>query len=114
VRYRPLPVGMTLGPDLARPLHPVWSVVEAHAERLERLFRQQSGVTFEVAEGKIGPELIVNVPLSEPGHAVRVALTDKQVRFYLRRGDEVLEADCPDERVDRGVYLLLAELAANC
>jgi hypothetical protein len=114
VRYRPLPVGMTLGPDLARPLHPVWSVVEAHAERLERLFKQQSGVAFEVAEGKIGPELVVNVPLSEPGHAVRVALSDKQVRFYLRRGDEILEADCPDERVDRGVYLLLAELAANC
>ena len=112
-RYRPLPVGMTLGPDLARPLHSVWAVVEAHAERLERLFKQQAGVTFEVAEGKSGAELIVNVPLSEPQQAVRVALRDKDVRFYLRRGDETVEADCPDERVDRGVYLLLAELAAQ-
>jgi proteasome lid subunit RPN8/RPN11 len=112
-RYRPLPVGVTLGPDLARPLHSVWSVVEANAERLERLFKQQAGVTFEVAEGKKGPELVVNVPLSEPQHAVRVALRDKDVQFYLRRGDEIMEADCPDERVDRGVYLLLAELAAQ-
>jgi hypothetical protein len=112
-RHWPLPVGVTLGPDLARPLHSVWSVVEAHAERLERLFRQQAGVTCEVAEGKNGPELVVDVPLSEPRHAVRVALTDKEVRFSLRRGDEIHEADCPDERVDRGVYLLLAELAAQ-
>src|SRR5262249_45611475 len=111
-RYRPLPVGVTLGPDLARPLHSVWSVVEAHAERLERLFKQQAGVTFEVSEAKNGTELVVSVPLSEPQHAVRVALTDKDVRFFLRRGEETLEADCPDERVDRGVYLLLAELAA--
>jgi hypothetical protein len=112
-RHRPLPVCMTLGPDLARPLHSVWPVVESHAERLERLFRQQAGVTFEVAEGKEGPELVVNVPLSEPQHAVRVALRGKDVLFSLRRGDEITAADCPDERVDRGVYLLLAELAAQ-
>ena len=110
-RYRPLPIGMTLGPDLARPLHPVWSVVETHAERLERLFRQQKGVRFDVGEGKSGPELVLTVPLSEPRHAVRVALTEKDTRFYVRRGDDVFHADCLDERVDRGVYLLLAELA---
>ena len=98
---------------MARPLHSVWSVVETHAERLERLFRQQKGVTFDVAEGKCGPELVVTVPLSEPSHAVRVALTEKDTRFYLRRGDEIFQADCPDERIDRGVYLLLAELAAR-
>jgi proteasome lid subunit RPN8/RPN11 len=112
-RYRPLPVGLTLGPDLARPLHSVWSVVETHAERLERLFKQQAGVTFEVRQSEFGFELIVNVPLSEPQHAVRVALAEKGVKFFLKQGDELVEADCPDERVDRGVYLLLAELAAK-
>ncbi len=112
-RYRPLPVGLTLGPDLARPLHSVWSVVETHAERLERLFKQQVGVTFEVRQSEFGFELIVNVPLSEPQHAVRVALAEKGVKFFLKQGDELVEADCPDERVDRGVYLLLAELAAK-
>jgi hypothetical protein len=112
-RYRPLEIAITLGPDLAQPLHAIWAVVEAHADRLERLFRQQKGVTFGVEEGKHGPELIVIVPLSEPGQALRVALTEKDTRFYLRRGDEVLQADCLDERVDRGVYLLLAELAAR-
>ena len=46
--YRPLPVMLTLGPDLARDLHPVWPALEAHAERLERLARQQARVRFEV------------------------------------------------------------------
>lgn len=113
VRYRPLPVDMTLGPDLARPLHAVWGAVEAHAERLERLFKQQAGVTFEVGQGKQGPVLLVNVPLSEPDRAVRVAVTEGEVKYFLRSGDELLEIESPDDRVDRGVYLLLAELAAK-
>jgi hypothetical protein len=88
-------------------------VIEDHAERLERLHKQQAGVSFEVAEDKRGPVLIINVPLSEPGQAVRVALTDKEAKYFLRRGEELLQADCPEERVDCGVYLLLAELAAQ-
>jgi proteasome lid subunit RPN8/RPN11 len=112
-RYRPLPVEFTLGPDLARPLHNVWPAVEAHAERLERLVRQQARVAFEViTEGK-EPELVLNIPLAEPDSALRILLTAKRVRYLLRRGDELLAADCADERVDRGVYLLLAELAAQ-
>jgi proteasome lid subunit RPN8/RPN11 len=112
-RYRPLPVSLTLGPDLARPLHAVWPVIEAHAERLDRLVRQQAGVTFEVAQGEYGPRLIVNVPLVEPGDAIRIALSEKEVRYFLFRGGVLHAADCPDERVDRAVYLLLAELAAQ-
>src|SRR5579885_2967474 len=46
--YRPVPVEMTIGPDLARPLHSLWSVLEAHAERIERLYKQQAGLRFEV------------------------------------------------------------------
>src|SRR5439155_1493296 len=53
--YRPLPVALTIGPDLARPLHAVWSVIESHADRLDRLCRQQSGITFEVVAGEQGP-----------------------------------------------------------
>lgn len=112
-RYRPLPVGLTLGPDLARPLHSVWPTVEAHAERLDRLYRQQAGVTFEVAEGEAESRLVVNVPLVEPTDAIRVMLTEKEVRYFLLRGGELREAGCPDGRIDRGVYLLLAELAAQ-
>jgi len=109
--YRPLPVALTIGPDLARPLHSIWSVIEAHADRLERLARQQTGVTFAVADDGRGLE--VQVPLADSGAAVRARVTEKEVRFYLVRDGQLFEADCGEDRVDRGIYLLLAELAAQ-
>jgi hypothetical protein len=111
--YRPLPVGLTIGPDLARPLHEVWVAIEAHAERLERLYRQQAGVTFGVVAGESGPWLAVNVPVAEPGTGIRVLLKPKEARYFLVRNGELLAVDCLEDRVDRGVYLLLAELAAQ-
>jgi proteasome lid subunit RPN8/RPN11 len=111
--YRPLPVEFTLGPDLARPLHAVWSELEAHAEQLDRLFRQQAGLTFEVVEGKHGPALAVNVPLAEPQHALRVLLEGPHVSYYLLKDGDLLMADSQEEQIARGVYLLLAELAAQ-
>jgi proteasome lid subunit RPN8/RPN11 len=111
--YRPLSVGMTLGPDLARPLHEVWEAIEAHAERLERLYRQQTGVTFGVVPEESGPWLAVNVPVADPTTVIRVLLKPKEARYFLVRNGELLAVDCLDDRVDRGVYLLLAELAAQ-
>ncbi len=111
--YQRLPVSLTIGPDLARPLHSVWTTIEAHAERLERLARQQTGVTFAVTDDERGRALVVQVPLAESGAAVRARLTEKEVRYYLVRDGRLLEADCVDDRVDRGIYLLLAELAAQ-
>ncbi len=112
-KYRPLPVRLTLGPDLARPLHSVWSLIEAHADQLDRLCRQQSGVTFEVIAGAQQPGLAVTISLADPDAAIRVVLEEKQVQYYLLRHGELLRADPHEERVDRAVYLLLAELAAR-
>ncbi len=111
--YHPLPVELTLGPDLALPMRPVWDVIETHAERLDRLTRQLNRVSFSVVAGKSGPALAVNVPLAEPESAVRVLLEGKEVRYLLLQGDDVLAADLPESRVDQGVFLLLAELAAR-
>jgi hypothetical protein len=110
-RYQPLPVELTLGPDLARPLHDVWPILETHAGQLDRLLRQQAGVTFDVLPVERGKALAANIPLAEPGQRIRVLLDGSQVRYYLERGQEVLEADCREPNVERGVYLLLAELS---
>jgi len=88
-------------------------MLEAHADRLDRLYRQQARVTFETVAGKRGPALAVSIALSEPGQNIRVLLEGKEVEYYLVRGGEPLRADPHEERVDRGVYLLLAELAAQ-
>jgi hypothetical protein len=111
--YRPLPVDLTLGPDLARPLHPLWPTIEHHAERVDRLYCQQAGIRFEVLADAEPTALALNIPLAEPGQWVRVLLEGKQVRYFLVRGDDILAVDCQDSAVDRGVYLLLAELAAQ-
>jgi len=42
-----------------------------------------------------------------------VVVHEKGLQYFLARGGELLRADCPEDRVDRGVYLLLAELAAG-
>jgi hypothetical protein len=112
--YRPLPLELTIGPDLARPLHKIWSTVEAHADRLDRLARQQAGLTFEVPADQNPPGLAATVPLSEPGDALRVLLRGEEVRYFLARNGQVLAAQQDEPRVDRGVYLLLADLAAGC
>jgi hypothetical protein len=111
--YRPLAHRLTLGPDLARPLHRVWATIEAHAERLDRLCRQQAAVRFDVVAGQGESALAVTVPLAESGRGVRVLLTEKDTRYFVVHDGEVLSAESSETRVDRGVYLLLAELASG-
>jgi proteasome lid subunit RPN8/RPN11 len=111
--YRPVPVELTIGPDLARPLRPAWDELEAHAERLDRLARQLSGLRFEVAAGHQKPALALTVPLPDDGRAVRVELEGKAVRYRLLTPDGALAADLREDRVDVGVFLMLSELAAR-
>ncbi len=111
--YRPLAAELTIGPDLARPLHPLWATLEAHAERIDRLCRQLAGLRFEVVGDDWGPALVLTVPLAADGEAVRVLVRRKDVRYYFVRGEEAFEVSHRDEYVDRGVFLLLAEMAAR-
>lgn len=111
--YRPLPVELTIGPDLARPLHPLWSTLEAHAKRLDRLYRQLAGLRFEAMCDESGPGLMLTLPLADGGEAVCVLVRQKEVRYRVVRGGEPLAVDVSDDFVDRGVYQLLAELAGR-
>ncbi len=108
--YRQLPVGITIGPDLALRLRPVWDELENHAERLDRLAVQLNRVSFDVIDGKEKPALVLNIPLPEAGKTVRVLMEGKEVRYLLIGPDGALAADFRDDRVDRGVFVMLAEL----
>ena len=112
-KYHPLEVCLTLGPDLARPLHDVWPILESHVEELDRLCRQQAGITFAVSstEDEGGAALVATLPLAESGSALRLVLERKQTRYFLVRGDDLHAIDPLDSRIDCSVYLLLAELA---
>jgi proteasome lid subunit RPN8/RPN11 len=106
--YAPVKVEMTIGPDLAAALRPAWPAIEAHADRIERLVRQQAGLRFELVDAM----LMVIVPLAEPGGAIRIAIEAKRVRFFHETEAGVFQADLPvGTEPDRGAYLMLAELA---
>jgi len=111
--YRPLPVELTIGPDLAAPLRPVWEELETHAERLDRLARQLNGLTFNVTPGHQKSALTVTVPLPDDGRSIRVEMEGKAVRYRLITNDGPMAADLREDRVDVGVFLMLSELAAR-
>jgi hypothetical protein len=111
--YRPLPVELTIGPDLARDLHPVWAILEAHADRIDRLMEQQANIRVEVATEQSGPALVLVVPLAGNDGSLRVLLGTGEVRYLLERKGELLETSHHEDLVDRGVYLLLAQLAGE-
>jgi proteasome lid subunit RPN8/RPN11 len=111
--YRPLPLQLTLGPDLARPLHPVWDTIENFAGALERLCRQQAGMTFELVQGREGPALAVHLQLAQPGNCLRLLLEKKQACYYWIMNNDLVEVAPKEDRLDRAVYLILAELAGK-
>jgi proteasome lid subunit RPN8/RPN11 len=110
-RYRRLPLQVTLGPDLAKPLHPVWDVIETQAEALDRLCRQQAGAAFEMAGSPAEPALAVQFPLVEKGSFLRVVLERDETRYFVQHEGLLSAVDPEADRVDRAVYLILAELA---
>jgi hypothetical protein len=111
--YRPLPVDLIIGPDMAAPLRPFCEEIEFHSERLDRLARQLCGLKFEVAPGHQKSALTVTIPLPDDGRAVRVELEGKVVRYRLLTTEGALAADLKEDRVDVGVFLMLSELAAQ-
>jgi proteasome lid subunit RPN8/RPN11 len=108
-RYRRLPVAVADGPDLARPLHPLWDTLELHADVLDGLCRQLSQVVFEVvADERV---LAARVPVADTGDALRIWLRGDEVRLFLDRDGELSAIDAQESQLDRAVYLVLAELA---
>jgi proteasome lid subunit RPN8/RPN11 len=112
-RYRPLAVQLTIGPDLAKSLHPVWAIVESQALALDRLSRQQANVTFQTVKGKTGAALAINVRLADPDTGLRLVLEKDTAQYYLLRQDHLIEVDPHEKDVERAVYLILAELAGQ-
>ncbi len=112
-RYEALPVTLTLGPDFALPLRPVWPVLEHNARRLDDLAQQLHKVQLAIVEGKKQPALALRLPLANGADELYVQLEGSEVRYLLLRAGQALAADLNEPRVDRGVYLMLAELASQ-
>jgi proteasome lid subunit RPN8/RPN11 len=107
--YRRLPVVVAEGPDLARPLHPVWDAIELHADALDCLCQQLAHVTFEVAADQRA--LLTRMPIADSGDNLRILLRPQGAEFFLDHGGELIAIDPQEEQLDRAVFLVLAELA---
>jgi hypothetical protein len=53
----------------------------------------------------------MRLPLAEPYESLCVFMQESDVRYLLMQKDKWVEVDLKESRVERGVYLLLAELA---
>jgi proteasome lid subunit RPN8/RPN11 len=111
--YRPIPVQVVLGEDLARPFLPVWETLEWHAAGLEELFRRLSALHVEACSDSdaagLNSYLSVSIPL-ENGQEIRALLHGPKMRFFYDDGEQTYEV-AGEPPVDRGIFLLLAELA---
>src|SRR5262249_44836304 len=110
--YRTIPVEYTLGPDLGLAIHVVWAIIERHAEALERICRQQARVTL-AADSPVGANLRVKIPLAEPGDAVELVLVEDKAAFFVVLDGTTNAVDPREAKIDRALYLILAELAAQ-
>lgn len=116
--YRPLPVAITLGPDLAVELWPVWSIIERYAGTLDFLSGKYRGLWFKVLSNP-QPMLQVTVPISSPGPAVEsgqgvgeslgVRLGVAGTPTYGRLvGDAWETIDLEEPAIDRGFEKLIS------
>ena len=110
-RYRPLPVEVRRGADLAVPLRPLWNVLESSAEPLNRLCSQLADVKLEAIDEGMQPILAVRITLAQPNHQLRLLLSATEARYYLDQRGELTSIDPHEGHVERAVYLVLAELA---
>jgi proteasome lid subunit RPN8/RPN11 len=109
--YRTIPVHVTRGSDLASPLRPVWNVIEANAEPLNKLSRQFAKVQLGVIDEELAKTLCMTIMLAEPNQKLHLLLNEHEARYYWDREGEFIAIDPDETRLDRAVYLILAELA---
>jgi proteasome lid subunit RPN8/RPN11 len=110
--YRRLPVELTLGADFARPLVPVWPLLERHAADLEQLCVQQAGVRFELVGEGDAAALSLLLPLAD-GKRLRVMLRSGGAQYYVESSDSIAEVDPKGDNVAHSAYLILAELSRH-
>jgi proteasome lid subunit RPN8/RPN11 len=108
-RYRRVPVTTAPGPDLARPLHPIWDTIELHADALDGLCQQLAQISFEIVASE--GALVARLPVADGREGVRILIHRDQAHFFLDRGNELTAIDPKESQLDRAVFLVLAELA---
>ncbi len=109
--YNKIPVRWILGNDLAKPLHYVWDAMEIHAGEIEKVLAQQAKASCGITQGPKGHQLTISIPLAGTAGKILVFIFKDKVQYFFEKNEQLFEVDILEEKIDRGVYLVLAELA---
>jgi hypothetical protein len=106
-----VPIRWTLGEDLAKPLHVVWDAMETHAGEIEKVLAQQTKATCGITQGAAGHQLTLSIPLAGSAGKIIVFIFKDKVQYFFEKNEQLFAVDIQEDKVDRGVYLVLAELS---
>jgi proteasome lid subunit RPN8/RPN11 len=109
--YVKVPIRWTLGEDLAKPLHVVWDAMEIHAGEIEKVLAQQAKATCGITQGAAGHQLTLSIPLAGSAGKIIVFIFKDKVQYFFEKNEQLFAVDIQEDKVDRGVYLVLAELS---
>ena len=109
--YVKVPIRWTLGEDLAKPLHVVWDAMETHAGEIEKVLAQQTKATCGITQGAAGHQLTLSIPLAGSSGKIIVFIFKDKVQYFFEKNEQLFAVDIQEDKVDRGVYLVLAELS---
>lgn len=109
--YVKVPIRWTLGEDLAKPLHVVWDAMEMHAAEIEKVLIQQSKASCSITKTDCGHRLTLSVPLAGIAGKILVFIFKDKVQYFFEKNEQLFAVDIQEDKVDRGIYLVLAELS---
>ncbi len=105
--YRKIPITTIPDADLARPLAELWPTLETHADALERLCQQLTGVRLDVVEASLS----LTIPLADDSRRLRALIQGDAARYYVEDERNLMAVDPEAATVEQGIYSILAELA---
>lgn len=108
--YHEIRTRWALGDDISQFLHPAWMVIEKNANGIERILAQQTGSTCDVVPFQGTSSFCVAVPTAYPRGVIRAFILEKNVKYFFEQNEQQYAIDVQENEVDRGIYLVLAEL----
>ena len=92
-------------------MHVVWDAMEVHASEIEKVLAQQSKASCAITKSASGHQLTLSIPLAGSAGKILVFIFKDKVQYFFEKNEQLFAVDIQEDKVDRGVYLVLAELA---
>lgn len=109
--YKPLPFVWSLAPDLAQPWHAAWGLLEKNSKEINRILSGQNGARCFSSVFQGEPVITLEVPAGDADTKIQAVLGAGNIRFFVSRRGEMMAVDLQENKLDRGLFMVLAELS---